>query len=149
MTKNGIKSLAEEEKTLYSWKVHLAGRDKLYRPILAVLLIASVLAYLQHLSGQEWFTIFGCAFLFLSLADYFFPIRFRLTDKGAYRRGILWSRFLRWAQVKHCYVDSKGVKLSVLPGKSRLEGFRGLYLYFGDKPDELVEAVRRLATCCK
>lgn len=143
--KTEIEAITTEEKTLLRWKVHLAGRDRLYRPVLAVVLIVLVLAYLQHLSGQKWFTVFGCAFLFLSLADYFFPLNFRLTDKGACRSGIFGTKFLPWERVKHCYLDDKGIKLSTLPKRSALEGFKGLYLYFGDNRDELVEAVRRLA----
>jgi hypothetical protein len=143
--KTEIEVIGTEEKILLRWKVHLAGRDKLYRPVLAVVFIAFVLVYLQHLSGQKWVTIFGCAFLFLSLADYFFPLNLRLTNKGAYRSGIFGTKFLPWERVKHCYLDDKGIKLSVLPKRSALEGFKGLYLYFGDNRDELVEEVRRLA----
>lgn len=141
-----INKTAGEEKTLLTWRMHLAGRDKLYKPVLTVMVIVAVLTYLQYLSGQRWVTIFGCIFLSLSLADYFLPISFRLTEKGAYRSGLLGGKFVPWEKVKHCYLDDKGIKLSVLPKRSALEGFKGLYLYFGDNQDELVEAVRRLAS---
>lgn len=51
---------------------------------------------------------------------------------------------IKWENVKRCYVDDLGVKLSPLDRASRIEAFRGVYLRFGDNQDAVIEAVKSL-----
>ena len=130
---------------LMSWRVSLASRDSLYKPLAAVFLMACVLALGALLYRDVVLVSVSAGILFLATADYFIPMRFWITQEAAFRRGIFGVKFMRWSSVKHCYLDEKGIKLSPLENQSRSEAFRGLFLYFGDNRDELVETVRNLA----
>ena len=137
--------IAEQEKLL-SWKVGLAGSEGLLKPVVAVALICGVLALGAYLYGDVVLIAVSAGIFFLATADYFIPMHFWLTSEAAYRRTIFGTKFIRWANVKHCYLDDKGIKLSPLEKPSRAEALRGLFLYFGDNRDELVEAVRNLSS---
>lgn len=145
---NPAEKTGDADKTVLSWKVSLVGMDAWYRPLIAVLIVVGVLAMGTYLYGDVILISVSAGILFLATADYFFPMRFQITREAAYRRTIFGTRFIRWTNVKHCYLDEKGIKLSPLEKPSRAEVFRGMFLYFGDsgkKRDELVETVRRLA----
>ena len=50
--------------------------------------------------------------LALSLADFYFPVSYTLTEQGA-RESCLWPRrFIRWDEVKQVFADEVGLKLS-------------------------------------
>jgi len=132
-------------EVLMSWRVGLASRDSLLKPLAAVFLMACVLALGAFIYRDVVLVSISAGILFLATADYFIPMRFWITREAAFRRSIFGVKFIRWSNVKHCYLDSRGIKLSPLESQSRSEAFRGLFLYFGDNRDELVETVRNLA----
>ncbi|MCX7703394.1 MAG: hypothetical protein N2234_04745 [Planctomycetota bacterium] len=135
-----------KENVIYDWRVHLAAQDKFYRPCLAAVLIFLSLSVVQMYSNI-FLTIPLALVLFLAVADYFFPMRFRITDQGAYRIATTGTNFLSWKKVKNVYLDDKGVKLSLFDRPTRLEAFRGLYLYFGkeaDGRDRIISAIRQV-----
>ena len=133
------------QDVVLSWSVSLAGREGLAKTLGALTAMVGVLALGAYLYGNVLLVTIGAAIFFLATAEYFFPMRFWLTEEAAFKRTIFGTKFIRWSKIKHCYLDDKGIKLSPLEGPSRAEAFRGLYLYFGDNRDELVEAVRNLA----
>ena len=133
-------------QVLISWKVSLVLKDGLLKPAVAVGVMACVLALGSYLYRDVVLVSISAGIFFLATADYFIPMRFWLTDEAAYRRTIFGTKFMRWSNVKHCYLDGKGIKLSPLSEPSRAEALRGLFLYFGDNRSELVETVRNLAS---
>jgi hypothetical protein len=133
------------EKVLLSWTVSLVRRDGVLKPLVAIGVMAGVLALGAYLYANALLVAVGAVIFFLATADYFFPMRFWLTEEAAFRRTVFGTRFIRWSKIRRCYLDDKGIKLSPLEGRSRSEALRGLFLYFGDNRDELVEAVRNLA----
>lgn len=136
----------KEEDILLSWSVSLVRKDSLLKPLVAVALIACVLALGAYLYRDALLVCFAGVVFFLATADYFYPMRFWLTREAAYRRTFYGTKFIRWSKVKRCYLEDKGIKLSPFDEPSRAEGVRGLYLYFGDNRDELVETVRTLSS---
>ncbi len=137
-----------EEKlpeVVLSWSVSLAGREGLAKTLGALTAMVGVLALGAYLYGNLLLVAVGAAIFFLATAEYFFPMRFWLTEEAAFRRTVFGTRFIRWSKIKHCYLDDKGIKLSPIEEPSRTEAFRGLFLYYGKNRDELVEAVRNLA----
>lgn len=82
--------------------------------------------------------------LLLSLADFLFPVRYVVTAEGASSRALVKGAEIKWADVKRCYVDEFGVKLTPLDRVSRLEAFRGVYLRFGGNEDEVIAAVKAM-----
>ncbi len=128
-----------------SWSVSLAGCGGVLRPVVVLTVMTCVLALGAYLYGDVVLVSISAGIFFLATADYFIPMRFWLTGEAAYRRTIFGTKFIRWSKVRHCYLDEKGIKLSPLEKPSRVEISRGLFLYFGDNRDELVETVRNLA----
>ncbi|MBI4640880.1 MAG: hypothetical protein HY731_09305 [Candidatus Tectomicrobia bacterium] len=136
--------MMEEEVTLLEWEVHLWSRERRSKGALVFLFLSVVLGYIYVTFGNLLSSLLAAGLFFISLKEYFFPMRYRLTTRGAYRTLLFSTTFLHWESVKKCYVDDEGIKLSVLESPSFLERYRGLYLYWGEKKDELQTLVRQL-----
>ena len=78
-----------------------------------------------------------------ALAEYLFPVDYRLTDRGAYLScGPFQKLFLAWEDVKRATCGTEGVYLSPLARPSRLDRFRGIALRFEGNRDAVLAAVR-------
>ncbi len=108
---------------------------------MAFAVFATVLGYVAI--GPYAAVIVGAAVL-ISLSDFLLPVRFELWPDRAVCRMLLKSAEIKWADVKQCYLDDYGVKLSPLGTASRLEAFRGVYLRFADNEPEVIKAVKEL-----
>jgi hypothetical protein len=140
-----VETKKKAPEVVLSWSVSLAGREGVTKTLGALVVMVGILALGAYLYGNVLLVTVGAVIFFLATAEYFFPMRFWLTEEAAFRRTVFGTKFIRWSRIKHCYLDDKGIKLSPLEGPSRTEAFRGLFLYFGNNRDELVEAVRDLA----
>jgi len=76
-----------------------------------------------------------------TIADYLFPVRYRLGEDGLEARGFLLRRRMTWSQVRRVVRDNLGVKLSPLPRPSRLEAYRGIYLWFAENEDRVMATI--------
>jgi len=123
--------------------VHLA-RQQPARAWSVTLAILGASALAWWALGAPAYGLLATCLLVISLSDFFFPIKFVLSEQGA-RESCLWPRrFIQWDEVRQVFVDEKGLKLSPLEGESRLEAYRGLYLRFADNAELVEETVRRL-----
>lgn len=88
--------------------------------------------------------LLGAAMIALSTADFWMPIRYRLTDVDA-RRSVGFSHSsIQWSEVAQVREDDLGAKLSPLRNpSSRLEAFRGLYMHFDGNRDAIMDRIRR------
>ena len=127
--------------TVLEWRVHLARRQPRRAAIVAVAIVATVV--ICHLAFQQpLFALVAGLLVALSAADFLLPIRYCITDDGIEMRSGLSLRRMAWSQVRACYRDAWGVKVSPLARRSRLEAFRGIYLWFGDgNAESVVHAV--------
>jgi len=131
----------ESQPDLLSWRVHLAARSPRKAAIAALaILLAGVLAHLAWPSLPLGLITVGL--LFLSAADFFLPIHYRITDRDISLRSGLSLRRLPWSQVRRWAADGQGVRLSPLACNSRLQAFRGLYLWLPDDPGPVLDAIR-------
>lgn len=127
---------------IMSWTVHLARQ----RPAMTV---ASA-AFIALASAAGLFAIGPAAGLLVALllvgflSDFLFPVRYSITDEKATCRMLLNRTEIKWADVKRCYLDDHGVKLSPLNRVSRLEAFRGVYLRFQNNEDQVIDTVKSL-----
>jgi hypothetical protein len=135
------------ERVLLEWQVHLLAR----RPQRLLLVFgSSLLASLAaSLLWSHWaYGILGAALVIVSAGDYLFPLRYRITTRGASVRSPFSHRSIAWRAVRHVYQDQAGVKLSPLPRRSRLENLVGVYLRFAEEAgapgqaQEVIDAVR-------
>lgn len=136
-------TLADDQPpVVLTWRVHLARRQPLRAAAAAFFVIASAAAayglWLHPLAAAV------TGFLVLSaVAEFLLPISYRIGPDGVWCRSFLSLRHLAWPDVKRCYRDARGVKLSPLSRRSRLEAYRGIYLWLGDDGEAAVAAVRR------
>ena len=131
------------EKTTLVWKVHLLREHPAKTLLIAPVVLASLLAC--YFIFHNLLPLVVVMFLFASaLAEYLFPVRYELDEKGASSRTLLGRTFIEWDRVKKYYLDDRGIKLSTLEKQGRLEAYRGIYLRFGKNREKVTEAVRRL-----
>jgi hypothetical protein len=140
-----INTATSDEELVLCWQVHLA-KDRPQQLIGVVLFIIAVALFAYFLFGNSIFSTIVIAFvLFGALSDFFLPMTFTLTKNHVSASTRLGKRIMAWKDVKRCYLDDSGVKLSPLGRQSRLEAYRGVYLRFGDKNrEEVLDAIRKL-----
>ncbi len=128
---------------ILTWSVHLM-REK---PAKVLLLVPFVVLSLVICYSTFHSLLFLAVVLFLfssSLADFFFPVRYEISDIGASSRTLFSRTFIAWDRVARYYLDDAGIKLSPLANQGRLEAYRGVYLRFGGRKDEVIAVVRRM-----
>ena len=133
------------ETTLLAWRTHRLREDPRHLRVVAAAYAAAI---------ALWWLLFPHPIaLFLplvsltsALAEYLFPISYRLTTRGAYAANGVTRLFISWPEVKRATAGSEGIYLSPLArAGSRLEAFRGVRLRFTDGNEEAVtRAVQRL-----
>lgn len=134
---------AADREIVLRWQVHLAKEQP--QRFVGVIAAAAAMA----LFAFVWFgsvvpaLVMGMVFLG-ALSDFLLPVSYTLTTTHASASTLVSKRMMAWKDVKKCYLDDAGVKLSPLSRKSRLEAYRGVYLRFGDKREEVLQAVAKL-----
>jgi len=124
------------------WQVHLARRSP-RRAAAAILVIGASAAAAWGFWPHPIAAAVAGLLVFSSAAEFLLPIHYRVGPDGVWSRSFLSVRHLRWADVKRCYRDGHGVKLSPLSRPSRLEPYRGIYLWLGDDGEAALAAIRR------
>ena len=134
---------AVSAEPILTWKVHLVRENPakvlLIAPVVLASLLTSYIIFHSLLFPAVTLLLFASA-----LAEFVFPIRYEINGRGASSHTLFSRTFIEWNGVRKYYVDDRGIKLSPLKRQSRLEAYRGVYLRFGDRRDEVVEAVRRM-----
>jgi hypothetical protein len=131
-----------EDQAILSWTVHLACTQPA-KSIVSVAFICAATTAGCFVAGPFAAGLVAAA-LVASLADFLFPVRYVITRDKASCKMLAKGTEIRWADVKRCYLDNCGVKLSPLDRVSRLEAFRGVYLRFAGNKDEVIEIVKSL-----
>lgn len=136
-------SVEKDEEIILRWKVHLAARQPAKLAVVlgtvAVTGVSACLWYGSVLPGAVMaFILVG------ALSDFLLPVTYTFTSKKASGTTPLGLRVISWKDVKRVYIDDDGIKLSPLDRQTRLESYRGVYVRFGDRREEILEAARRL-----
>jgi hypothetical protein len=137
---NGEATDVDEGETL-EWTVHPVRR-KWWVSVVVTMFIAAVGATVKALTDSTGFTLLAVAILLLSLAKFYFPTKFKLSDRGVTVKTTTQTLFKEWKIYRSCYPDKKGILLSTFAEPSRLENFRGLYVMFEGNNDEVTAFVR-------
>lgn len=124
------------------WTVHplmdeSAGKTTL---LVAAILAVSATAAVSFQSVAYGFLSF--ALLVVSMSRYFAPTRYTIGPEGAQVSHIGRRRRMAWGKVRRARVLRDGVFLSPFSRPSRLESFRGCFLAYGDREEEVVRFVR-------
>lgn len=134
---------AERLQPILAWKVHLLREQPVkLLLIVPVVLLGLVVSYVMFQTPV--FALVALVLFTSALAEYLFPVRYEIDARGASSRTLVGRTRIEWDRVRKYYLDDHGIKLSPLSGGSRLEAYRGVYLRFGDRREEVVEAVRTM-----
>lgn len=140
---NPLASRTESDSNaILTWSVHLA-REHPAKLACSLLTAAGAAMAGYWVIGPLGSVAVALAMLG-SLAEFVFPVVYRITPEGASSRTLIKVSEIRWENVRRCYVDAGGVKLSPLDRATRLEAFRGVYLRFGGNEENVIEAVRSM-----
>lgn len=123
------------------WRVHLARRQPLRVAMVALAAVVVAVAAMQT-PGGSGAALAGVALIVASAGEFLFPIRYRLTEKGAESKNPFGWRQIDWGDVKRVYVGPGSVKLSPLRHGGPREAYRGVTLRAGD--DMPLERLREL-----
>ena len=125
-----------------TWRVHLARRrPRKTAAALGMIALGAVAAWWGFRSVIAG--VLAGVLLVSSVSDYLFPVRYRLNGAGIEAAGLVLRRRMKWGEVRRVVRDELGVKLSPLSRHSRLEAYRGIYLWFGGNEGEVMEEIER------
>lgn len=123
------------------WTCHPVKRKPLVSA-LVTLFIAAIGVLIYLMTESHMFTMLGMIIMLASLAKFYFPTSFKLSDRGVTVKTTTQSLFKEWKIYRSCYPDKKGILLSPFVEPSRLENFRGLYIMFEGNADVVTSFVR-------
>jgi hypothetical protein len=123
-----------------AWSVHLARRRPRQAAAVAIF-IASASVIAAYSFRSPFYGALAALLLTASLGDYAFPLQFALTEDGVEARGLIHRRRMKWREVQRALRDELGVRLSPLPRPSRLDAFRGIYLWFDGNAEDVMAVI--------
>jgi hypothetical protein len=123
------------------WICHPVKR----RPLLSLgitLLVLTIIAMIYNTTQSVFFGLLAFAVMFISLARFYFPTHYRLSDKGVTVKTTSHTISKNWSDFRSYYPDKNGILLSPFAEPSRLENFRGLFIMFNDNNEQVTEIVK-------
>jgi len=124
-----------------SWTVHPL-RDNWRRSLALLGILGVVLGCVWWNYREPLWLVFAGLVLIGSLLKYFFPTHYRLTDRNVEAVFLGTYRAWPWDRFRSYHVSRTGFLLSPYPKPHRMENFRGHYLLFGPRREEVIEFVR-------
>lgn len=125
----------------FTWKVHPLW-DHRVRSALLVGVLVLVLGLVRLSYPEPVWTVLAALLLLGSLTRYLFPTAYRLGPEGLEVSFLGRRKSWPWSHFRSYYVGRTGILLSPFPEPHRLENFRGHYLLFGPRREEVVDFVR-------
>ncbi|UCG60495.1 MAG: hypothetical protein JSV52_09170 [Candidatus Zixiibacteriota bacterium] len=130
----------EDEGEVLEWTTHPLKRKPLAAILVTIfILVTGFLVFV--VTESRTFGTLALIVLFASLAKFYLPTRYRLTDKRLMVKSTTQTIYKNWSQYRSFYPDRNGVLLSPFLSPSRLENFRGVYLIFEQNRDDVVRFV--------
>lgn len=147
MKNNEIQSTPLEYPTsvLLAWTTHPIKKRPL-AAFLVTLFILFIPFVVLSITSSKTFGFLSLVVLFASVAKFYFPTYFTLTDSEAVIKSSTQTIKRKWSEFRSFYPDKNGVLLSPFIDKSRLENFRGIYLIYDNNADEVLEIVKQKIT---
>ena len=133
-------NIDDNEGVVLEWTTHPMKRKPLVALVVTLFIILiAVLVYITTIS--KLFTLLTLIVLFASLAKFYLPTRYRLSDKGVAVKTTTQTIYKSWDVYRSCYPDKNGILLSPFFEPTRMENFRGIYLIFAENKDEVTAFV--------
>jgi hypothetical protein len=117
--------------------------EKRTQGISVLVFILAVLAGIWFWTYEWYMVALGGLFLFGSLASYFLPTKYALSDDGVELRRL--GRTVRrgWSEFRSFYADKRGLMLSTFDRPSRMDAFRGFNIHFSGNRDAVIAYVEK------
>jgi hypothetical protein len=90
-----------------------------------------------------WGLLIGIILIGSAVYPYFVPTRYEFNEKYIVIKGLFMQRKKQWKEFRSFYPDRNGILLSTFPKPTRLENYRGIYIKFGNRRDEVIEYVKK------
>lgn len=131
---------AASSASTLSWVAWPAAERKGRSVVLVVVIL--ILSVLVALLGGDWlWGLTGGILLVASLNRWFIPTTFTMTEDDIEVGYPLSRRRVRWSEVRQLVIADGGGWLSTRAEVTRLNARHGVDLYWGRKPDEIMDAV--------
>ncbi len=135
-------SAEPDEGEVVEWTCHpMRRRPWVTVAVTLFIIVMGMVVYLATFSNA--FTVLTLVILYASLAKFYFPTRYKMSEKGIQIKTMTQTLVKKWSMYRSFYPDKNGVLLSPFTRPTRLENFRGLYVMYDKNRDEIVEYVRR------
>ena len=135
-------SSADEAANAFRWSCHPLRKRPLVS-VLVTLFVVFAVAYVYYSFDSVGFAFLTLIVFSLSLARYYFPTHYRLSEKGVTIKTPTQTISKQWSEYRSFYPDKNGVLLSPFAEPSRLENFRGIYLMYGGKREQIISYVNK------
>lgn len=147
MSENGQQKVNEVEKTATEPIIELAwttlpAKKHPARTLLVSLFLLVITGIVYSMTSSAFFAALALVVLFASIAKFYLPTRFTLTDREIIIKSTTQTIKKEWSQFRSFYPDKNGVLVSPFVGPSRLENFRGVYLIFGNNRDAVLRILK-------
>ncbi|OYD13624.1 hypothetical protein CH333_10655 [candidate division WOR-3 bacterium JGI_Cruoil_03_44_89] len=123
------------------WSSHPCAENKKRTTFLLVFL--GVLFVGLFIWFKLWGLLIGIVLVGSALYPYFIPTRYEFSEEYMVIKGFFLQQKKWWGEFRSFYPDRNGVFLSPFPEPTRLENYRGIYIRFGNKRDEVMEYVKK------
>ena len=126
----------------FNWSCHPLRKRPLVSVLVTLFVILAV-AYVYYSFDSVGFALLTFIVFALSLARYYFPTHYRLSEKGVTIKTPTQTISKQWSEYRSFYPDKNGVLLSPFAEPSRLENFRGIYLMYGGKREQIISYINK------
>lgn len=90
------------------------------------------------------FAIIGMVVIFVSTAELFLPVKYKLDANEARQQCGLSVTAIPWTEVRRLVTQGDGVRLSPFEKPNRLDAFRGVFLRYASNEDQVLGKIREL-----
>ncbi|KPJ60450.1 MAG: hypothetical protein AMJ46_06850 [Latescibacteria bacterium DG_63] len=123
------------------WSVLPARRSK--KKTWGLLIFLGVFLTLLYIFYGMFASGLAILLLGVSLLPFFLKTQYELNEDGLIVKKPYSRMKKEWSHFGSYYPDKNGVLLSPFSKPSRLENFRGVYILFGDRKDEILTFIKR------
>lgn len=136
------KSEQEKVESALEWSCHPAKKNMKVTYLVTAFIIILIGVVYYATDYSVLFAGLAVLILFGSLASFYFPTKYRLTENDIIIKTKMQKLSKKWSQYRSYYPDKNGVLLSPFVRPTRMENFRGLYIKFWFNRDEVVAFVK-------
>jgi len=126
---------------ILEWKCHPAtNKPWVTIGVIVFTLVISMLVFAA--TDSKGFSFLALLVMFASLAKFYFPTKYRMTDEKISIKTTTQTLHKEWGIYRSFYPDKNGVLLSPFARPTRMENFRGLYVMFSGNREEVISFVK-------